>query len=156
MKDRHRTKYPGVWFLIGKLSVRKLPRTGKEDKIFYKEDKIFYIDYRREGKRVENGVFDVRLFRDRQLVAYQDGRLGSEQEQGTGICRPAGEDRWSCRFGGIRLPLLPSIPCTSLPQIPQALTWINTSSSAISGSGTSSYTNLLYSFRTNAFIANFS
>ena len=39
--------------------------------------------------------------------------------------------------GGIRLPLLPSYPCTSLPQIPQALTRIRTSSAVKSGLGLS-------------------
>ena len=40
--------------------------------------------------------------------------------------------------GGCLRPVLPSRPCTSLPQIPQASTLTRTSSAAISGRGTSS------------------
>ncbi len=39
-------------------------------------------------------------------------------------------------IGGFRRPLLPSMPCTSLPQMPQALTSIRTSFSPISGTVT--------------------
>ena len=43
----------------------------------------------------------------------------------------------SVMIGGTRRPELPSMPCTSLPQIPQAPTSISTSAGPTSGSGTS-------------------
>src|ERR1051326_9558123 len=55
-------------------------------------------------------------------------------------------------IGGRRRPVLPSRPCTSLPQIPHALTATSTSSAAGDGAGTSSSTSLLYSLRTKAFM----
>ena len=36
-------------------------------------------------------------------------------------------------MGGMRRPVLPSIPCTSLPQMPQAMTRTSTSAAPTSG-----------------------
>src|SRR5258706_521153 len=55
-------------------------------------------------------------------------------------------------IGGLRRPVLPSIPWTSLPQMPQAFTATSTSSGPGSGAGTSSNENCLYSLSNNAFI----
>jgi len=55
-------------------------------------------------------------------------------------------------IGGRRRPVEPSIPCTSLPQIPHALTPIKTSSAPQTGESTSRCTNDPYSSRTKAFI----
>src|SRR5262249_28745268 len=55
-------------------------------------------------------------------------------------------------IGGRRRPVLPSIPWTSLPQMPQAFTATRTSSGPGSGAGTSSKENCLYSLSNNAFI----
>src|SRR5215468_2461074 len=62
------------------------------------------------------------------------------------------EASWPMIIGGRRRPVLPSIPCTSLPQIPHAFTATSTSCGCTSGSGTSSKLNFLYSFRTSAFM----
>ena len=40
----------------------------------------------------------------------------------TSSCAKVPPNEWPMMIGGIRLPVLPSMPCTSLPQIPQALT----------------------------------
>ena len=45
---------------------------------------------------------------------------------------------WPMMSGGCLRPVLPSRPCTSLPQMPQASTFTRTSSGASSGRGTSS------------------
>src|ERR1700753_901771 len=55
-------------------------------------------------------------------------------------------------MGGIRRPVLPSKPCTSLPQMPQALMRISNSSSAGCGTGRSCNSRCLYSERTSAFM----
>src|SRR5258705_10816007 len=55
-------------------------------------------------------------------------------------------------IGGLRRPVLPSIPWTSLPQMPQAFTDPSTSSGPASGAGTSSNENCLYALSNNAFI----
>jgi DUF1009 family protein len=54
-------------------------------------------------------------------------------------------------IGGWRRPVLPSMPCTSLPQMPQALTATMTESGRRAGSGASSRAKRLYSLRVRAF-----
>src|SRR5579862_2492679 len=54
-------------------------------------------------------------------------------------------------IGGMRRPELPSIPCTSLPQMPHARTRTSTSSGLGAGTGKSSIANWQYSLRTKAF-----
>src|SRR5256885_1483570 len=55
-------------------------------------------------------------------------------------------------MGGRRRPVLPSIPWTSLPQMPQALTRMRTSRGPTVGSGKFWTSNSLYAVRTSAFI----
>ena len=55
-------------------------------------------------------------------------------------------------MGGRRRPVLPSIPWTSLPQMPQAWTFTSTSFGPTVGSGMSVTWNCLYSVRTRAFM----
>src|SRR3972149_8394551 len=52
--------------------------------------------------------------------------------------------------GGMRRPVEPSNPWTSLPQMPQAITFIATSPSPTHGVGTSLYARLLYCSSTKA------
>src|SRR6266852_4648093 len=68
----------------------------------------------------------------------------------TAAIRPAA----SCpiTIGGIRRPDDPSYPCTSLPQIPQAPTRINTSPVPAAGVGTSAISSCLYFDNNKAFM----
>ncbi len=59
---------------------------------------------------------------------------------------------WPMMIGGWRRPVLPSMPCTSLPQIPQAATRTSTSSGPISGTGQSCSSRQLYRVSTRACI----
>src|SRR5688500_20170419 len=54
--------------------------------------------------------------------------------------------------GGMRLPVEPSYPWVSLPQMPQALPRTGTSSAAISGGGMATTFNFLYAEGKSAFI----
>src|SRR4051812_26458178 len=63
---------------------------------------------------------------------------------------------WPMMIGGRRRPVLPSMPWTSLPQMPQAFTEIRTSSGVGAGAGTSSQENFLYSLRMRAFMGEYS
>src|SRR5271157_1334851 len=54
--------------------------------------------------------------------------------------------------GGIRRPVLPSKPCTSLPQMPQARTLTRTSSGPREGSGIDVNSRRMYSVNRSAFI----
>ena len=62
------------------------------------------------------------------------------------------EASWPMMTGGTRRPVLPSMPWTSEPQIPQAITFMSTSAGPISGSGTSVNVNRLYFSKTRAFM----
>ena len=55
--------------------------------------------------------------------------------------------------GGIRRPVFPSSPWTSLPQIPQARTRTSTSSGPIAGTGISTISSCMYCVSKSAFIA---
>jgi hypothetical protein len=59
-------------------------------------------------------------------------------------------------MGGILRPVLPSIPCTSLPQMPQARTRTSTSFAPVSGTGISVISSFMYCSSTIAFIVPFS
>jgi hypothetical protein len=56
------------------------------------------------GSKKANGAFDLRLFRDRQLVGWVDGRVGEAGTTGTGTCTRAENGSARCTFEGIRLP----------------------------------------------------
>ena len=58
---RHKTDYPGVWFIEGKA----LP--DKKTKVPTKTEKIYYIGYRKEGKLIEEKA--GRQFEDRMTPA---------------------------------------------------------------------------------------
>src|SRR6202166_2649758 len=68
----------------------------------------------------------------------------------TAAIRPAAS--WPITIGGIRRPDDPSYPCTSLPQIPQAPTRINTSPVPAVGTGTSAISNCRYFDNNSTFI----
>src|ERR1019366_2001868 len=55
-------------------------------------------------------------------------------------------------IGGSRRPVLPSNPCTSLPQMPHARMRISNSSSADRGTSISTTSSFLYSERISAFM----
>src|SRR5580658_417140 len=59
---------------------------------------------------------------------------------------------WPITNGGMRRPVDPSSPCTSLPQMPHARTRISTSSGPISGSGIGAISSFMYSVSSRAFI----
>src|SRR5580700_8694163 len=59
---------------------------------------------------------------------------------------------WPITSGGMRRPVEPSNPCTSLPQMPQARTRISTSPGPISGSGIGANSSFMYSVNSSAFI----
>src|ERR1700734_3782261 len=76
--------------------------------------------------------------------------LNVETEEPRAAMTPAAS--WPMTRGGMRRPVLPSKPWTSLPQMPQAATWMRTSSGEGSGFGVSVISRWLYWERRRDFI----
>ena len=89
---RHKTDYPGVWFIEG----RALP--DKKTKVADKTEKIYYIAYRREGKLIEEKA--GRQFEDRMTPAKASqlrARKKSGDVDSNSEIRLAGNDHYTIK-----------------------------------------------------------